>query len=1126
MNATGTAEASNDASTGAFSVVNDNEAGAVTRANVTAIGIDAGAGTNLAEIDGTMSVSARGIAYSLALSSGPTFTASGGGTSKTNSTATATATGVTGLDGNDDVTNDGDITVNAYATTAKAVTVKVKVIRDIRAVQQGEELEAPEVIDAAELPEIDEEYPEHTVVFWTQSLAECPDESEPTRCQQDPRNPEGTVGGHFEVQLVEVTPEDPEEQPYDELQWVFIPSLFEETTVRELQDSFASYAAANGSGLAGSGNANSTGTATATARGVVLQAGDNRFVNGGTLEVIAEAEGVAHVAADGDGFGNADGVATANATATAIGIELGDGNDFVVNQGTLEVRATPIAQARAEASGGDICIWFFGWWCGGGGTGVANAYTTVGGDASGILAGGGDNVIVNDGDIHVASRPEIRDDPRTGEYVGAVTQQNQGVVRLTLTSRAVGIETGEGNDEVENNGSLRVEAWDVRSACNDASCGGSTPHTATLEARGIVTGAGNDIVRNDGALAVETIVDNQRTHALGIDTGAGDDELSLGDGSSIIGTVSLGDGDDTLRLRGTPTIANSAGALMNVDAGAGSDTLVLDGAGAYAGTPLSIERAAKFGEGLYTLPTLGGVEQLTTDAGTLHLESGYEFAVDGAFDTVIHTDGRSALFSASGDVALAGTFEVERRGDTFVADGTRFTVVQGDTISGEFADAQLPQARRLLSYELEVLPDAVDVVAHAASFATVTDNPLYRDLATNLDAVTRDRDADLNDLFGTMQNMDGDFDRAFASFSPESTLATADSMFTNLREMTRVLRSHLGETRVRYRHAPHAATPETALSFTGGSGGLGTLRLGAAGSALGYAELPAAPPPPQFPTNRAPRSQVWMLGIGAESENDAIAGYTAFDTETEGFLLGGDRRVGEDWLLGLTVGKTKTDVVTGELATGDIESWQASMYATWFDERYHFEAGAAYGEQDFKDSRALVVGSVQRQANSEHDGDALNVFAGGGVSFGNERWSIEPFVSFNYISATEEAFEETGAAGMNLLVPARDTRALFGEAGAAFAVRQPLGSALIDWHATLAVGYDFGIDDGTLFYSYAGAPLNVFSIDGRPADDTSALYGVGVSLLGERSALSIDFQGARNSDRVEKYLSARVVVRF
>jgi outer membrane autotransporter protein len=347
-----------------------------------------------------------------------------------------------------------------------------------------------------------------------------------------------------------------------------------------------------------------------------------------------------------------------------------------------------------------------------------------------------------------------------------------------------------------------------------------------------------------------------------------------------------------------------------------------------------------------------------------------------------------------------------------------------------------------------------------------------------------------------------------------------------MREMTRVLRIHLGESRLHYRHAPQAQSPGTSLTFSGGGDGLRQLQLGASIPMLAFAEIPASPAAPQGRPGNSPRTQTWMLGIGAESENDAIGGYSAFDTDTQGFMLGGDRRVGEQWILGLSAGNSRTDVVTSELATGKLETWQGSLYATWFDERYHFEAGVAYGEQAFDNQRVLQVGSASRTATSSHDGDAWNLFAGGGVSFGTERWTVQPYLSLNYIAASEEAYEESGAGSMNLLVPAQDAQALFGEAGAAFSVRHSLRSALIDWHAMLAMGYDFGIDDGGFHYSYTGSPLDVFSIGGRPASDTSTLYGVGVSLIGDRSVLSLDYQGASSSDRAEDYLSARVVLRF
>jgi len=72
------------------------------------------------------------------------------------------------------------------------------------------------------------------------------------------------------------------------------------------------------------------------------------------------------VSSDGDAFGDASGSAVATATATATGIALGDGDDTVRNYGEISVTAAPQVQALANVTGGDVCIWFFGWWCGGG----------------------------------------------------------------------------------------------------------------------------------------------------------------------------------------------------------------------------------------------------------------------------------------------------------------------------------------------------------------------------------------------------------------------------------------------------------------------------------------------------------------------------------------------------------------------------------------------------------------------------------------------------------------------------------------------------------------------------------------------------------------------------------------
>jgi len=243
-------------------------------------------------------------------------------------------------------------------------------------------------------------------------------------------------------------------------------------------------------------------------------------------------------------------------------------------------------------------------------------------------------------------------------------------------------------------------------------------------------------------------------------------------------------------------------------------------------------------------------------------------------------------------------------------------------------------------------------------------------------------------------------------------------------------------------------------------------------------------------------------------------------------VLGSDRRISEQWLVGASFGKSQTDVAMEQLASGAIDSWSGSIYTTWFNERSHFEGGVSYGKQKFEDTRYLQVESDLRSTTSNHDGKGWSAFAAGGMSFGTEVWSIEPYLSLIYLSAEEDGFEELGGNGMNQIVAGRSTKALQGEAGALFAVRQQLSHALLDWHASLALGGDLGSDDARVQYSYAGAPGTEFTLDGRPSDGSSTLYGLGVALIGDQSALSIDYRGLTNSDRAERFVSARVSLRF
>jgi len=378
------------------------------------------------------------------------------------------------------------------------------------------------------------------------------------------------------------------------------------------------YAGANGNGLAGDGTARGVGTAEARAYGIQAGDGNNAIANNSQLTVTASPEAKVTTFGDGDALGDARATSIVTSNATAVGIQAGDGFNDIVNTGTLTVLAEPLAQARAEATGGDICIFYlFGTWCGGGGSGIGTARATLDAHAVGIETGDGSSRIINHGTLSVTANP------RTPAFTAGVFGADSATVSTTVTSSAIGIQTGSGNDQVTNTnqGVIAVEARSPQI------CSGAC--SVTREAIGIRTGDGDDVIVNDGTISASLVSGaGAMSSGVAIDSGNGNDRVVIGVGSLTTGSVLLGAGDDRLVW--------SANAVLNGvnDGGPGFDTFALGGnidatfQLATLGTFNTFERKTKEGPSTWTL-----AGNLRTDwdveAGTL--------AIDGAIIGTIAT---------------------------------------------------------------------------------------------------------------------------------------------------------------------------------------------------------------------------------------------------------------------------------------------------------------------------------------------------------------------------------------------------------------------------------------------------------------------------------------------------------
>ncbi len=374
--------------------------------------------------------------------------------------------------------------------------------------------------------------------------------------------------------------------------------------------------------------------------------------------------------ANGTGQGFSDPDAEAHAIANlgglrSIGVQLLGGE--IANSGAIAAGTAPVvdrARSLAQRQPGE------------GGRVDAFAFVTI--DASNSSAfgirseGAGAVRILNSGSISAAATPQINalaEAFGTGSDGDAFAQ----ILITALNTFAVGIETGDGDDVIENSGSVSANAAVRIDAAAGARRGNGDPGSRTItpitssETVGIRTGSGNDQVTNTG------LVDAQ--DRIAIDSGSGDDVVWLGNGSETRGNVLLASGNDLLHLSGKTVIPQL------VDGGAGTDQLTAIGDHLLQGSHAGFERVLKQGEGVLDL----GANSWTS-SDWMRIEQGIVRTRSTGFTSATHTltaviqpDGTNGQLLFTGNAAIPrGKAIVEKGGPGPFVDGTVWDVIRSD----------------------------------------------------------------------------------------------------------------------------------------------------------------------------------------------------------------------------------------------------------------------------------------------------------------------------------------------------------------------------------------------------------------------------------------------------------------
>lgn len=1136
------ARAQNNSSSSA-SFTSDQIAWSISETTASATGLGGGGGNDTLVNAGNLTVQADSTAYSFAYANGATISFDGDAESGSTSTATATATGFSAEDGDVVVRNDGQLTVTATAGTAEDLVSSLTFYR-----LQGdyeEDVEPNETAIAETVteepdwndPAVQAKYVDGDILYCTADA-----------CVENPEV--NANGNHYRVVVTQVDHDsDPDTDPVDEYNWVVLnavnalpdlsdplvsaqyaagdivackaiscreePSINSSATYWKVvvaqkgdppvdvynweqqtgltievkvditEKSFPTYASANANGLDGDGVARARGATTAKAYGVKLGNGNNN-VESNDMIVNATANSVINAASDGDVFGDSRGFVTATAHAEAYGVLLGDGDDQVLNSGTMAVTATPIAQGYSAVSpGGGVCIWFFGWWCAAGGTPEAAVTSTFNAEASGILAGNGNNSITNEGDILVTAAPDVAEDLRRNddEYAARTEGDGSPAISVESNSTAAGILTGTGNDSVTNNGTITVEAKDIQSGCAAGNCALPTGAQATLSATGIMTGGGDDLVINNGSVSAQIFINNNPIPAVAITTGDGNDILVLGDQSVVTGDIDLGLDNDTLHLIGNPEAQNA------LTPGPGMNSLIFEGPGYFANSLAGFnDQALKYGLGTYTVPALPTMQGIEIQEGVLKTEADYLFASAGFLQTVVNSDGSFGKLHVVGSTTLDGSLTVLRDAEGPYLNETRYGIIEAEQgVNESFSDVTLPAPTQLLSFELNQYPALVEVEVLAESFTTVATNRLERTLARYMDSWLPIATGDLKKALGEFQTLsEAEFGTAFQGFSPgqydNMSLVSADAARQFNRTMLQRIHSVrlLGKTSSIQGRELYFASGEKPLllAYSGSTQSIGQLYSG---------------------TDRKPAEYgMWFESFGQWSDQDKENGLPGYDADVFGVAIGLDKLFSDRYLFGIGFGYSDTNIdMDRNQGDGDISTYYGSIYGSFFNEKGYLDGIFSYGRQDYSSKRRIEIGTIQSTARSDHDGESLSAMVEGGLNFDYRPWVLQPFANLQYIYLDEDGFTEKGADGLNQKVESRDTDALVSELGLRISRIVQMETGLLIPEASLAWLYDFDLDDRVVKSSFAGQPWTAFTIEGMDTEQNGAAAGFGITFQGK-----------------------------
>ena len=285
---------------------------------------------------------------------------------------------------------------------------------------------------------------------------------------------------------------------------------------------------------------------------------------------------------------------------------------------------------------------------------------------------------------------------------------------------------------------------------------------------------------------------------------------------------------------------------------------------------------------------------------------------------------------------------------------------------------------------------------------------------------------------------------------------------------------------------------------------------------------------------------VWSKIFGqyaTQDETDEDLAYTAL---TAGLVLGVDKRINENFILGAMASYTGSEIEyddnRGEAAVNTLRS---GVYSTYYvDNKWYVDSSATIGfswndvdrqvnleKWDWQNGVATYVDTLKRTANANYESYDASLYIGSGYDFKLGNFTVTPNAWAQYTYYWQEAFEEDGADSLNTNVEDYSNSTLRTQLGAKVSSfmeyngRPFIPEFSIGWAKTWG-------DLGEIQATFQGNSTP-FEFTPGSNNDQAFLVGGGVTtLLTERISLYVKYDGELSENNQVHSISSGMKFKF